>query len=393
MTERRSYTEEFKREAVRLAQANGYTQTGRELGVNRGLIRKWKNRLNEQTERPFPGNGNARDEELAQLRRQLRRARGGERRLKKGCRYLQRAPALRYPFIEEHRAEFAVATMCRAMQVTPSGYYAWRRREESQRSREDRHLLAQIEAVFARSKARYGSPRVHRALRDRGARCSRKRVARLMRQHGLRAKRRWRLKATTDSDHVLPVAENVLERQFEVEVPNARWAADITYIWTGEGWLYLAVVLDLYSRRVVGWSMQETLHRSLVIDALRMALAARRPASGLLCHSDRGSQYASGEYQELLGGAGCTCSMSRRGNCWDNAPVESFFSTLKCELVHGERFETRAEARRSIFEFIEVWYNRERLHSSLGYVSPATFERVASERRAAAHPSSLLAVA
>ena len=261
--------------------------------------------------------------------------------------------------------------MCRAMQVAPSGYYAWRGRQESRRSREDRALFAQIEGVFERSKRRYGSPRVHRALRDRGAR---------------------RFKATTDSAHARPVAENVLGRQFEVEVPDARWAADVTHVWTGEGWLYLAVVLDLFSRRVVGWSMQGTLHRSLVIDALEMALAARRPAAGLLCHSDRGSQYASGEYQEVLRRSGCTCSMSRRGNCWDNAPVESFFATLKCELVHGERFETRDEARRSIFEFIEVWYNRERLHSSLGYVSPAAFERVASEEHTAP-PLSLPAAA
>ena len=288
---------------------------------------------------------------------------------------------------------FSVAALCRVMQVAPSGYYAWRSRRESQRSREDRHLLAQITGVFARSKARYGSPRVHRVLRDRGARCSRKRVARLMRQHGLRARRAPRCMVTTDSDPALPVAENVLDRQFEVEVPNARWAADITHIWTGEGWLYLAVVLDLYSRRVVGWSMQQTLHRALVIDALEMALALRRPAAGLLCHSDRGSQYASGEYQALLKGAGCTCSMSRRGNCWDNAPVESFFATLKCELVHGERFETRDEARRSVFAFIEVWYNRERLHSALGYLSPATFERVRSEECAPLRSSSLFAVA
>ena len=274
--------------------------------------------------------------------------------------------------------------MCRALRVSPSGYYAWRGRQESRRSREDRALLAQITEVFDRSKGRYGSPRVHRALRDRGARCSRKRIARLMRQHGLQARRAQRSATTTDSAHARPVAENVLDRQFEADVPNARWATDVTYVWTREGWLYLAVVLDLFSRRVVGWSMRETLHRALVIDALEMALAARRPVAGLLCHSDRGSQYASGEYQQVLERSGCTCSMSRRGNCWDNAVVESFFATLKCELVHGERFETRAEARQALFAFIEVWYNRERLHSSLGYVSPATFERAASEGGAAA---------
>ena len=274
--------------------------------------------------------------------------------------------------------------MCRALRVSPSGYYAWRGRQESRRSREDRALLAQITEVFDRSKGRYGSPRVHRALRDRGARCSRKRIARLMRQHGLQARRAQRSATTTDSAHARPVAENVLDRQFEADVPNARWATDVTYVWTREGWLYLAVVLDLFSRRVVGWSMRETLHRALVIDALEMALAARRPVAGLLCHSDRGSQYASGEYQQVLERSGCTGSMSRRGNCWDNAVVESFFATLKCELVHGERFETRAEARQALFAFIEVWYNRERLHSSLGYVSPATFERAASEGGAAA---------
>lgn len=183
------------------------------------------------------------------------------------------------------------------MQVAPSGYYAWRRRGESQRSQDDRQLLAQIEHVFTGSQARYGSPRVYRKLRDRGARCSRKRVARLMRQHGLCARRARRFMPTTDSDHRLPVAENVLDRRFEIAVPDACWAADITYVWTQEGWLYLAVVLDLYSRRVVGWSMQETLARSLVVEALRMALQARRPGRGLLCHSDRGSQYASGAYQ------------------------------------------------------------------------------------------------
>lgn len=276
--------------------------------------------------------------------------------------------------MEEHRGLFSISVMCRALEVSPSAYYAWRRRGESRRSQEDRQLLVEIKAVHARSKQRYGSPRIYRALRAADVRCSENRVARLMRLHEIRAKQAYRFKATTDSDHQLPVVENILDRQFAIDIPDARWAADITYIWTREGWLYLAVVMDLFSRRIVGWSMQQTLTRRLVVDALRMALEGRRPAIGLIHHSDRGSQYASREYRALLEAAGCTCSMSRRGNCWDNAPVESFFSTLKRELVHGRLFQTRAEARLELFEFIEVWYNRERLHSSLGYLSPVAFE-------------------
>ena len=262
--------------------------------------------------------------------------------------------------------------MCRVFRVSTSGYYAWRRRPRS--SKEDDALLIEIKTIYAESKGRYGSPRIHRMLCQRGIRCGQKRVARLMREHGICARRVRRFKATTDAKHTLPVAENVLDRQFEVAVPHARWAADITYIWTRHGWLYLAVVMDLFSRRIIGWSMQQTLERSLVVDALEMALRARHPPSGLLHHSDRGSQYASGTYQDLLRRAGCRCSMSRRGNCWDNAPVESFFSTLKMELVHERRYETRQQARAEIFEFIEVWYNRQRLHSSLGYMSPADYE-------------------
>lgn len=259
------------------------------------------------------------------------------------------------------------------MRVSTSGYYDWRLRPTASKEADEK-LLMEIKTIHAESKRRYGSPRIHRKLRQQGIRCGQKRVARLMREHGLRARPRRRFRATTDSKHTLPVAENVLERQFAARVPDARWAADITYVWTRQGWLYLAVVMDLFSRRIVGWSMQETMERSLVILALEMALGARQPSPGLLCHSDRGSQYASGDYQDRLWQAGCTCSMSRRGNCWDNAPVESFFSTLKMELVHERQYETRQQARAEIFAFIEVWYNRQRLHSSLGYLSPADYE-------------------
>lgn len=266
--------------------------------------------------------------------------------------------------------------MCRVLEVSTSGYYDWRGRAESRRQKEDRRLVVEIKAIHKESRQTYGSPRIHDELKDRGRRCGKKRVARLMQLHGLRAKQTRRFKATTDSKHTLPVAENVLARQFTVSAPDVAWSADITYIPTRQGWLYLAVVLDLFSRRVVGWSMHKRLKRSLVLDALKMALRGRSPAPGLIHHSDRGSQYASGDYQGLLQARQMVCSMSRRGNCWDNAPVESFFSTLKRELVHHRRYQTRAEARVDIFEYIEVWYNRLRRHSSLGYQSPAQYEEL-----------------
>lgn len=260
------------------------------------------------------------------------------------------------------------------MQVSTSGYYAWRNRPASRRECENRKLIVEIKAVHSESDRTYGSPRIYRALKKQGTRCSENRVARLMRMGGIRAKQARRFKATTDSRHSLPMAENTLDRQFEPAAPNEVWAADITYVWTREGWLYLAVVMDLFSRRIVGFSTQKTMERQLVIDALKVALGRRRPGAGLLHHSDRGSQYASGAFQALLSGAGIVCSMSRKGNCWDNAPLESFFATLKNELVYHQRYDTRAEARSDIFRYIESWYNSKRLHSSLDYLSPAEYE-------------------
>jgi transposase InsO family protein len=261
------------------------------------------------------------------------------------------------------------------MNVTRSGYYAWRGREPSQQQKDNETLLSRIRCFFERSKHTYGSPRILRDLREAGFTCGKHRVVRLMRQAGLRAVVAPRFRVTTHSKHALPVAQNLLGRHFGASEANVKWASDITYLWTDEGWLYLAVVLDLFSRRVVGWSMQASLSRCLVVDALKTALCQRRPAPGLVHHSDRGSQYASEAFQQALETAGIGCSMSRRGNCWDNAPVESFFGTLKQELVNRCRFATREAARREVFEYIEVWYNRQRRHSSLGYVSPAAFER------------------
>lgn len=265
--------------------------------------------------------------------------------------------------------------MCRVLRVSKSGYYAWLARPESKRARENRRLLVRIRIVHKESRDTYGSPRVHAQLVRDGERCGEVRVAKLMAEAGIRARQKRKFTVTTDSKHNHPVAENVLGRQFEVGEPNKVWASDITYIPTGEGWLYLSSVLDLCSKTVVGWSMADSLESSLVTDALSMAYRRRMPERGLLHHSDRGSQYASEDYRTLLDRYGMQMSMSRKGDCWDNAVVESFFGTLKTELVHHRKYQSRQEARRDIFEYIEVFYNRQRLHSSLDYMSPADFEK------------------
>jgi transposase InsO family protein len=282
---------------------------------------------------------------------------------------------VRFAFIAAEKATFPVTVLCRLLAVSRAGFYAAQARPVPGRARGDAQLAVEIAAIHGESRQRYGSPRVHAELRARGRGVSRKRVARLMRYRGLAARRRRRYRVTTDSRHPFPVAANVLARQFTAPAPDAVWVTDITYIPTGEGWLYLAVILDLCSRGIVGWAMSERITRQLTLDALGMALARRRPSPGLLHHSDRGSQYASGDYQTALGRQGIVCSMSRRGDCWDNAVAESFFATLKVELVHDALWPTRAAARSAMFEYIEVFYNRQRRHSSLGFLSPLAFER------------------
>jgi transposase InsO family protein len=284
---------------------------------------------------------------------------------------------MRYDFVERHRGRWPVRTMCRVLAVSPGGYYDWRGRPKSDRAQKCEALVVAIEAVHAEVKARYGSPRVHAELVARGHACCVNTVAKLMRQHGMAAKSKRKFRRTTDSNHDRPVAENVVNREFRPVAADRTWTADITYVATGEGWLYLAAVEDLYSRRIVGRSMGERIDSRLVVDALEMALARRLPGAGLVAHSDRGSRYASEHYRRLLAGHGIVCSMSRRGNCWDNAPMESFFASLKKGLTRGEDFVTRAEARAELFEYIEVFYNRLRRHSSSGYLSPAEYERAA----------------
>jgi len=270
--------------------------------------------------------------------------------------------------------------MCEVLEVSRSGFYAWRSRPESERSKRHRELIEEIKKIHSdRNMESYGSPRVHRELLARGKRCSENTVAQLMRAQGVVARMRRKYKVTTDSAHSLPIAKNVLNRDFEQDAPNRVWLADITFIWTLEGWLYLAAVLDAHSRKIVGWSMSHRMHAGLVMDALRMALGRRCPdqAAQLLHHSDRGSQYASQAFQDLLREHNITCSMSRKGNCWDNAMMESFFATLKKERVHHESYATREAARQSVFEYIELFYNTRRRHSALGYISPEQYEQAA----------------
>ncbi len=279
---------------------------------------------------------------------------------------------MRYSCIHRRRSHHPVRMMCRSLRVSASGYYAWRIRPESHRSRYDRQLTRTIHLVHAESDGTYGSPRVHAELNAAGLPCGRAKVARLMRKTGLRGCPKRRFRVTTKSG--IAGAGNLLEQDFSAETANERWASDITFIWTGQGWLYLAVVMDLYSRRIIGWSMSRRISRHLVLNALNMALGQRRPQSDLIHHSDRGSQYLSDDFQALLKLNGITCSMSDKGSCYDNAVVESFFASLKRERVRRRKYRTRDEARADVFDYIERFYNRQRRHGYVGNISPAAFE-------------------
>jgi putative transposase len=283
---------------------------------------------------------------------------------------------VKYAFMARHHGVWPVLWMCRALGVSASGFYEWMVRPESARTQASRVVLARIRESFEASDRSYGSPRVWRDLRDWGVACSENRTARLMRQAGLQARPKRR-RPPFDSGERSIVAPNVLDRQFAASGPNQKWVADFTYVWTGEGWLYVAVVLDLYSRMIVGWSMQQQMTAQLVTDALIMAIWRRRPKdAALLHHSDQGSQYTSEQFQRLLADNGIQCSMSRTGNCWDNAAMESFFSSLKAERMSRKHYRTRDEARADAFDYIERFYNPRRRHSTLGYVSPAAYEKL-----------------
>jgi putative transposase len=281
---------------------------------------------------------------------------------------------VKYGFILAHKAQFSIQAMCRVLEVSASGYYRWCSRCKSKRAKENDQLLGKIRELHKQSRNHYGSPKIYRSLRQSGEICNHKRVERLMRCNGIAAKRVKKFKLTTNSRHSEPVAENLLDRQFKVTQPDKVWVSDITYVWTEEGWLYLAIFLDLYSRMIVGWSMSERMTAELLVSAFEMGQSRRGGRVNPLVHSDRGSQYASAAFRQQLAAYDCGQSMSRRGNCWDNAVAESFFGILKLELVYEERFRRRQEARDQIFEYIEVFYNRCRMHSAAGYLSPAEYE-------------------
>jgi len=277
--------------------------------------------------------------------------------------------------MSEHRTEFRVEEMCRVFEVSRSGYYRWIKRKPSQRELENQRLDAQIGEIFAGSKGRYGSPKVTRELQDRGHRVGKNRVARRMRQTGLRSKIRRKYRVTTDSKHAFPVSANLLERNFTAQAPNQTWVSDITYLATRTGWLYLTVIIDLFSRLVVGWALSSSLSHEMVIAALKRAIRRRRPAKGLIFHSDRGVQYACADFRKELAEHGFIQSMSRKGDCWDNAVAESFFGIMKTELVYHEKYDGHEDTLHSVFEYIEAFYNQERRYSALEYFSPAEYEK------------------
>ena len=282
---------------------------------------------------------------------------------------------MKFQFIEDHRDEFPVIRMCKVLEVSRSGYYAWRGRPPSEREMANQELYKEIKKEYDKSNGTYGSPRIYQALRKRGIVCSENRVARLMRLHGLRAKQKNRYNTTTQRNEADPAAPNLVAQDFEADRPNQKWLTDISYIPTEEGWLYLAAVLDLYSRRIVGWAMSDRMTVDLTIGALKMALQQRQPELDLIHHSDQGSQYTAGDYQQLLKDGGIRVSMNGIGSWYDNAPMESFFGTLKSEWVYHRVYRTHYEARADLFYYIEAFYNRHRFHSSLGYCSPDEYER------------------
>jgi len=281
---------------------------------------------------------------------------------------------MRFRLIDAEKAELPVGRLCALLDVSPSGYYAWRSRKPSRRQLDDMVFLAHIRAHFAASRRTYGSPRMHVELSEEGLAIGRHRVARLMSENGLRANQKRRFKRTTDSDHGGPVAANLIVQNFACNGPNQKWGADISYIWTAEGWLYLAIVLDFHSRRIVGWATSDRLKRDLALRALQRAITMRQPPPGLIHHSDRGSQYCSDDYQRLVKNAGMVASMSGKGNCYDNAIVETVFKTIKSELIWRTSFQTRHQADKSIGNYIDGFYNPVRRHSALGFKSPIRFE-------------------
>jgi putative transposase len=374
---RRSFTPEFKAEAVRLCQLGDRTvgQVAKDLDLTETALRDWVKRADIDTGQGPPGAlTTAEREELTRLRRENKRLQMEREILKKSGGLLREGDDVKFAFIRVERAQYPIGVLCDVLDVSRSGFYASSKRVASARRTSDARLVVEIRIIHKRLRGIYGSPRVHRELRAKGHRVGKKRVERLMREIGLQGRQKRRFRRTTDSNHAQPIAPNILERNFAAEQPNDAWVTDVTYVATGEGWLYLAVILDLFSRRVVGWATSSTNDRVLALAALTAAVSARRPLAGLVHHSDRGSPYASEDYREALRTRGIVASMSRKGDCYDNAVAESFFASLRAELLDHERLETRDNAVDALTDYIERFYNTVRRHSYLDYVSPLEFE-------------------
>ncbi|RZA14656.1 MAG: IS3 family transposase [Proteobacteria bacterium] len=378
--QRRKFSREFKLEAVKLVRERGVSaaQAARDLDLHENVLRKWVRDHDAGPGSAFPGHGIMRPEqqEIERLRRELARMKAERDILKKGRGLLCQGLDMMFGFVAKHRGIWPVSWICEALGVSRSGFHAWLVRAPSARDRSDEAFGARIRASFVSSDRTYGARRVWRDLLAEGLPCGLHRIERLMRVHGLKARPRRRGMPKDDGVRSV-IADNVLDRQFTANAPNQKWVADFTYIWTAEGWLYAAAVIDLFSRRVVGWSMSSAMTAQLVTDALMMAIWRRGKPDALLHHSDQGSQYTSEQFQRLMADNGVTCSMSRSGNVWDNAAMESFFSSLKTERTARKTYRTRNQAKADVFDYIERFYNPTRRHSTLGYLSPMDFEKQA----------------
>ncbi|MGE4218972.1 MAG: IS3 family transposase [Alphaproteobacteria bacterium] len=379
---RRKFSREFKVEAVRLVTDRGVAvaQAARDLDVADSVLRRWMRELTAAPVAAFPGNGQMRADlaEIAALKKEVARLRAERDILKKAGSFFRARGDMRFAFIAKHRHIWPVSWLCEVLEVSRSGFHAWLSRPTSIREIHDAKLVLAIETSFKASDRTYGARRIWRDVLEEGLACGLHRIERLMRLNALRARPRRRGKPRDDGERSV-IADNILDRDFQAARPNQKWLADFTYIWTAEGWLYVAVVLDLFSRRVVGWSMKADRDASLVMDALMMAVWRRGKADALLHHSDQGSQYTSEQFQRLLADNAITCSMSRAGNVWDNSAMESFFSSLKTERIARKVYRTRDEARANVFDYIERFYNPRRRHSKLGYLSPMAFEAQAMQ--------------
>ncbi|MCH7506555.1 MAG: IS3 family transposase [Proteobacteria bacterium] len=386
MSRRKKYSKEFKLDAVSLVLEQSYSraEAARSLGLNSNMLGRWVTEHQDGGGQAFRGNGKLtpEQEEIRRLNSQVKNLKMEKEILKKGDGLLCQRNAMKYLFVTQHKKTWPIDLMCRVLGVSRQGYYHYRRNVESKLAdSEHQEMLVWIKDIAVACTYSYGRRRMKKAMNALGFPISRTKTVNLMKEAGIEVRHKKKFKVTTNSNHKLPLFDNLLERQFDVEQPNQVFASDITYVWTQEGWLYLAVVIDLYSRKVVGWSMSSRMTAQLVCDALTMAIWLRRPKAGLIHHSDRGSQYASHAFRRLLKAHGILGSMSRKGNCWDNAVVESFFGSLKQERVHWRHYQTRYEAQQDILDYISMFYNSYRLHSYLGYKSPNQYEMETMELR------------